>query len=98
MDGVSSHVDKHPGNVLPLLAEQENQRLQTVNDRNHDNGNERERCRPRCNNVNQVAKVDTHRWKHDSTNKINKNNHSHTHTAETTHIVKSHQLSKVMHS
>ena len=84
--------------MLPLSLENENNCLETVDCRNHDNRDQRKLSFMVCHSVNEIADIDTSRGKNDSSEKIDKDDKSHTETAKATHILERHEFYQIVDS
>jgi hypothetical protein len=82
--------------VLPLSLENEDKSLKSVDSTNHSKRDVRNGSSAGSQDVDEVTNVNTGRWKNNGTAKINEHNESHTETAETTELLKLHELDQVM--
>jgi hypothetical protein len=97
VDWKGNDVDYHPSDMLPLPLQNEDERLQTVDGRYHDNRDDWELAFMGRNQVDKVTKIDTRRWKDDRTEKIDENDESHTETTETAHLLNPYQFCQVVY-
>ena len=83
--------------MLPLPLDDENQRLEAIDSRDHHDRDERELSRAGRDSVDQVPQVDAGRRQNDRPKEIDKDDKSHAETTEPTQILEKDQLRQIVH-
>lgn len=95
---VREDVDNHPTDMLPLALDDEDDSLKTIDRGDHDDGDERELTGSGGNEIDQVAKIDANRGKHDCAEKVDKDDEAHRKAAEATEVLEPNQFSEIVNS
>jgi len=84
--------------MLPTTFQDEDNCLKTVDGSQHDNCNKWELTVPRSDFVNEVTEVNDRRRKDERSEKIDKDDESHTEATESAHVIEQNQFHEIMDS